>query len=96
MKHKIIFNIRMTLTNFDASQLSLKRRNKALYSWRLTNDSARNNGGATVLKEQPVSQSGYVVNDRKLGASACGCNTADDASKTYQFNGLSQGNQVNF
>ena len=84
----------MTLTNFDASQLSLKKRNKALYSWRLTNDTARNTGGATVLSEQPSLQSGNVVNNRKMGASACGCDTTDDASKTYQFNGLSQGNQV--
>ena len=46
------------------------------------------------LIEQPSFQSGNVVNNRKMGASACGCDTTVDASQTYQFNGLSQGNQV--
>ena len=84
----------MTLTNFDSSLLSQKKRDKALYSWRLSNDTARNAGNGTVLAEQPTFQSGSVVNDRKMGASVCGCDTSKDASQTYQFNGLSQGNQV--
>lgn len=84
----------MTVTNFDSSLLSKKKRDKALYTWRLSNDSARNSGTATVLVEQPTFQSGSVVSNRKMGASVCGCNTAEDASMNYQFNGLSQGNQV--
>lgn len=84
----------MTLTNFDSSLLSKKKRDKALYTWRLSNDTKRNSGDTTVLVEQPTFQSGSVVNNRKMGASVCGCDRTKDASMNYEFNGLSQGNQV--
>ena len=83
----------MTLTNFDASQIAKRKRNKALYVWR-NNNIAQVNVGRSVLSEQPTSQSNLVVIDRNLGAVTCGCVANVDASMTYQFNGLSQGNQV--
>ena len=84
----------MTLTNFDSSLLSLKKREKALNTWKRYNDTLVITGDS-VLKEQPTFQSGSVVNSRKMGASVCGCNSKKDASvNDYPFNGLSQSNQV--
>ena len=76
----------MTLTNFDASQISLKKKQKALFAWKSIND-ASVNVGRSVLKEQPSFQSGGVVVDRRQG----GCKCSSDASESpYQFNGLSK------
>jgi hypothetical protein len=83
----------MTLTNFDSSLLTLKRQRKALFSWKRSNDSYVVNG-TSVIMEQPTLQSNGVVVARKLGAVTCGCDPAKDDSQTYDFNGLSQGNQV--
>lgn len=85
----------MTLTNFDASQVADRKNKKALSSWKLTNDTLVT-VGSSVLKEQPTFQSSQIVTRRNLGAVLCGCNpTVDgDASIKYEFNGLSQGNQV--
>lgn len=83
----------MTLTNFDASQITLRKQRKALNVWK--NDSvAQVNLGRSVRIEQPTFQSNSVVVDRKLGAATCGCDSTKDASQTYQFNGLSMGTQV--
>lgn len=72
----------MTLKNTDASQITLRKQRKALYSWKATNTAAVNVGGS-ILSEQPTFQSNGVVIDRKLGGStACGCN-GNDASVGY-------------
>ena len=82
----------MTLTNFDASQITLKQKQKALYAWKANNDIVVN-GGGSVLKEQNSSQTLNIVVDRNQG----GCKCSNDAlANPYQFNGLSQGNQINF
>ena len=82
----------MTLTNFDASQITLKNKQKALYAWKATNDIFVN-GGGSVLKEQVNAQTLNIVVDRNQG----GCKCSNDAlANPYQFNGLSQGTQVNF
>jgi hypothetical protein len=76
----------MTLTNTDASQITLKQRQKALSTWKSNND-VRVNLGVSVLREQPTFQSNEVVIMRKQG----GCKCATDAlANPYEFNGLSQ------
>jgi len=76
----------MTLTNFDASQITLKQKQKALSTWKSNNDTLVNIGRST-LREQPTFQSNYVVIMRKQG----GCKCATDAlANPYEFNGLSQ------
>ena len=76
----------MTLTNFDASQITLKQKQKALAAWKTNNDVLVNLGRST-LKEQPTFQSLSVVVDRQQGS----CKCAQDALENpYQFNGLSQ------
>lgn len=76
----------MTLTNRDASQITLKQRQKALYSWKSHNISLVNIG-RSVLREQPTSQSAAVVVDRQQGACKCANDSSDNP---YQFNGLTQ------
>lgn len=76
----------MTLTNFDASQISIKKRQKALYAWKSAND-IRVNLGTSVLSEQPTYQSAEVIAMRKQGGCKC---SADASSNPYEFNGLSQ------
>jgi len=76
----------MTLTNFDASQIVLKKRQKALYAWKSNND-VLVNLGRSVLKEQPTYQSASVIADRRQG----GCKCSNDAlANPYEFNGLSK------
>ena len=76
----------MTLTNFDASQITLKQKQKTLFAWKSTND-IRVNGGGSVLQEQLASQSLDIVVDRQQGGCKC---TTDALANPYQFNGLSQ------
>ena len=85
----------MTLTNLDASQITMKKRAKALASWNRFNVNLVNVGGS-VRMEQPTFQSGLVVTQRNQGKVACGCNPSveDVSTNNYPFNGLSQGNQV--
>ena len=76
----------MTLTNFDASQITLKQKQKALSTWKSNNDVLVNAGGS-ILREQPTFQSLGVVVNRQQG----GCKCASDASENpYQFNGLTR------
>lgn len=82
----------MTLTNFDASQITLKQKQKTLYAWKSNNDIVVNSG-SSILKEQVNTQSLDIIVDRQQGG--CKCST-DALANPYQFNGLSQGNQVNF
>jgi hypothetical protein len=82
----------MTLTNFDASQITLKQKQKALFAWKSNND-ASINLGRSVLSEQVTSQTLDIIVDRNQG----GCKCSNDAlGNPYQFNGLSSGTQVNF
>lgn len=83
---------RMTLTNFDASQITLKQKQKTLYAWKANNDIVVN-GGRSILHEQTSRQTLDIVIDRNQGGCKC---TNDALANPYQFNGLSQGNQVNF
>ena len=76
----------MTLTNFDASQIAMKKRQKALFAWKSANDSLVN-AGISVLKEQPTYQSADVIAMRRQGGCKC---TADASANPYEFNGLSQ------
>ena len=77
----------MTLTNFDASQITLKIKQKTLYAWKSVNDQYVNLG-TSVLREQTSAQSLGVVVDRKQGGCKC---SADASNSPYQFNGLSKG-----
>ena len=76
----------MTLTNFDASQIAMKKRQKALFAWKSGNDTLVN-AGRSVLSEQPSYQSAEDVAMRRQGGCKC---TADASDNPYQFNGLSQ------
>lgn len=76
----------MTLTNMDASQITLKQRQKALSTWKSNNDSLVIIGLST-LKEQPTFQSNEVVIMRRQGGCKC---TKDASDNPYEFNGLSQ------
>jgi len=75
----------MTLTNRDASQITLKKTQKALYSWKSYNDAKVLNGGSARV-EQPSFMSSRVVVDRNQGGCKC---SADASANPYQFNGLS-------
>jgi hypothetical protein len=76
----------MPVANIDASQITLKKRMKALYAWKSTNDAAVNIG-RSVLSEQTSAQSAEVVLMRKQGGCKC---SADASANPYEFNGLSQ------
>jgi len=76
----------MTLTNSDASQVTLKRKQKALHSWNSIN-TIQVYLGASVLRAQPNFQTSTVVVDSAQG----GCKCATDAlANPYEFNGLSK------
>jgi hypothetical protein len=77
----------MTLTNFDASQVTLKQRQKALYAWKSQVDAIFALGGKVILSEQPTAQSGALIADRNQGG--CKCST-DALSNPYEFNGLTK------
>jgi len=76
----------MPLANIDASQITLKKRMKALYAWKSTNDAAVNLG-VSVLSEQPTAQSGEIILARRQGGCKC---SADASANPYEFNGLSK------
>jgi hypothetical protein len=76
----------MGLENRDASQISIKNRQKALYAWKSDIDVSINLG-TTVIREQPTVQMAEVVTMRNQG----GCKCSNDASTNpYQFNGLTK------
>ena len=76
----------MTLTNRDASTITLKKKQKALFAWKSGND-ALLVVGRSVLSEQATRATLDVVTQRKQG----GCKCALDASDNpYEFNGLTR------
>jgi hypothetical protein len=85
----------MGLTNCDASQITIKNQQKALYSWKSKNDTLVNLGKSVRL-EQPTFQALSVVVDRRQGG--CKCST-DASANPYanRFTGASENsNPVNF
>jgi hypothetical protein len=77
----------MTLTNVDASTITRKNTQKALFAWKSANN-ALVALGKSVLEEQPgrQGQSLSIVIERQQGE--CKCN-ADASGNPYSFNGLS-------
>ncbi len=73
----------MPVANTDASQITKKNRDKALYAWFSANQTALNNG-SSVLREQPNTQSGAIIAERQIGCPAC---TADASTNPYPFRG---------
>jgi hypothetical protein len=71
----------MTLTNRDASTITLKKKQKALFAWKSGNDPLVN-VGASRLREQANTATLDVVTDRKQG----GCKCSDDASSNPYAN----------
>lgn len=76
----------MSLTNRDASQVTLKNKQKMLFAWKSANN-VQVNLGLSVLQEQPKWATLDVVVDRQQGGCKC---TADASANPYEFNGLSQ------
>lgn len=74
----------MTLTNRDASQITLKNKQKTLYAWKANND-VLVNLGRSIRPEQSSQQSLGVIIDRNQGG--CKCST-DALPNPYEFNGL--------
>ena len=76
----------MPLTNRDASQLTLRKQQKILYSWN-ANNTVLVNLGTSVLRAQPTFQSNSVVIDTRKGGCVC---ATDALANPYEFNGLTQ------
>jgi hypothetical protein len=76
----------MSLTNRDASEITKKQQQKALFAWKRDN-AQQVNLGLSVLQEQPTYQSLSVVVQRQQGGCKC---TLDASTNPYEFNGLSQ------
>jgi len=76
----------MGLENRDASQISIKNRQKALFAWKSAND-VQVNLGRSVLQEQQQFQSAEVIAMRNQGGCKC---TTDALENPYAFNGLTQ------
>ena len=80
----------MPVANTDASQITKKNRDKALYAFFNTNQTAINNG-QSVLREQPNTQMAVVITQRQIGCPAC---TADASTNPYPFRGTGGGGPV--
>lgn len=80
----------MSTTVRDASWITKKNRDVALYSWKQQQTNAVNSGQNTILAEQPNTQVGEVITNRNLGCMYCQTNVATTATTnvvTYPFNG---------
>ena len=75
----------MSTTVRDASLITKKNRDIALYAWKNQQTTAVNNGQTVVLAEQPTYQSGQVVTQRNLGCVACGQVTATPTSVVINY-----------
>ena len=62
---------RMSTTVRDASWITKKNRDVALYAWKNQQNTIVNAGGVSLLAEQASYQSGEVVTQRNLGCQAC-------------------------
>lgn len=83
----------MSTTVRDASLITKKNRDIALYAWKQQQTTAVNNGVNTILAEQPNTQSAQIVLQRNLGCDACAQVTATATSVVinYPFNGSGGG-----
>jgi hypothetical protein len=75
----------MSTTVRDASLITKKNRDIALYAWKNQQNTFVNAGGTSVLAEQPTYQSGQVVTQRNLGCVACGQVTATATSVVINY-----------
>ena len=85
----------MSTTVRDASWITKKNRDVALYSWKSQQTTALNNG-TTILAEQPNTQVSQVVTNRNLGCMYCQTNVSVNTSQTsnvvtYPFTGSGGG-----
>jgi hypothetical protein len=60
----------MSTANHDASYITLRRQQAALYAFNNALRTAQN-ANTTVLREQPTLQSGSVIIDRRQGGCIC-------------------------
>jgi hypothetical protein len=75
----------MSVTVRDASIITKKNRDIALYAWKNQQTTAVNTGQNTILAEQPTYQSGEVVTQRQLGCIACAQVTATPTSVIINY-----------
>jgi hypothetical protein len=75
----------MSTTVRDASWITKKNRDVALYAWKNQQNNVVNAGGTTLLAEQPTYQSGQVVTQRNLGCLACSQVTATATSVVINY-----------
>ena len=75
----------MSTTVRDASLITKKNRDIALYAWKNQQNTYVNAGNTSVLAEQPNTQSGQVVTQRNLGCIACSQVTATATSVVINY-----------
>jgi hypothetical protein len=78
----------MSVSNRDASLITKKNRDQALYAYKNQINIAVNSGQTVVLAEQPNTQSGLIVTQRNIGCGVC-ANISTSATYNiinYEFN----------
>ncbi len=75
----------MSTTVRDASIITKKNRNIALYAWKQQQTTAVNSGQTVFLAEQPSYQSHAVVTDRNIGCAECANVTATATSVVINY-----------
>ena len=75
----------MSTTVRDASWITKKNRDIALYAWKNQQTTSVNGGATNVLAEQPTYQSGQVVSQRNVGCMACAQVTATATSVVIEY-----------
>jgi hypothetical protein len=75
----------MSTTVRDASLITKRNRDIALYAWKNQQNTYVNAGNTSVLAEQPTYQSGQVVTQRNLGCVACSQVTATATSVVINY-----------
>jgi hypothetical protein len=84
----------MSTTVRDASWITKKNRDVALYSWKNQQNTIVNAGGVSFLAEQPSYQSGQVISQRNLGCTYCATNVSTGTNSVvinYPFVGSGGG-----
>ena len=61
----------MSTTVRDASIITKKNRDVALYAWKNQQETIVNAGGTVFLAEQPTYQSAQIITQRNLGCAYC-------------------------